>query len=196
MAKRDTKSLFLETSCRLFRSQGFSGTGLKQIVSEAGVPWGSLYHFFPGGKDDLGAQTVAFAGEADNELFKAGFANAKDLPSAVAGMFKYEIQHLKRTDFQEGCAVASVASDTAAVSEPVREACSRSFSEWEKTISEAFTQESLEKKDAKEIASFIISALEGATLLSRTKRSLRPMKDAMKHVDMVVRHVLDSAANA
>ncbi|MCR9212295.1 MAG: TetR/AcrR family transcriptional regulator [Proteobacteria bacterium] len=195
MAKRDTKNLFLETSNRLFRSQGFSGTGLKQIVSEAGVPWGSLYHFFPGGKDDLGMQTVAFAGNADNELFKAGFAQAKDLPAAVAGMFKYEIQHLNRTDFQEGCAVASVASDVAAVSEPVREACSRSFADWEETISDAFLEQKVNKRDAKELASFIISALEGATLLSRTKRSIAPMKNAMKHVDIVVQQVLKDSPN-
>lgn len=190
MAKRDTKSLFLETSRRLFRSQGFSGTGLKQIVAEAGVPWGSLYHFFPGGKDELGAQTVAFAGDADNALFKAGFARAKDLPTAVAGMFRYEIRHLTETDYQEGCAVASVASDTAAVSDTVREACSRSFSDWEETISDAFLQHAVPKKEARELASFIISTLEGATLLSRTKRSLAPMRNAMKHVDLVVRQVL------
>ena len=38
------------------------GTGVKQIVAEAGAPFGSLYHFFPGGKEELGAETIRRSG--------------------------------------------------------------------------------------------------------------------------------------
>jgi AcrR family transcriptional regulator len=50
----DTRARLLEAAAQLFREQGYAATGLKQITAEAEAPWGSLYHFFPGGKEQLG----------------------------------------------------------------------------------------------------------------------------------------------
>ena len=47
---------------RLFQRQGFTGTGIKQILTEADAPFSSLYHFFPGGKDELGAESIRLVG--------------------------------------------------------------------------------------------------------------------------------------
>jgi AcrR family transcriptional regulator len=54
----ETREKILDSSGELFRRQGYVGTGVKQIVEEAGAPFGSLYHFFPGGKVELGAETI------------------------------------------------------------------------------------------------------------------------------------------
>ena len=51
-----TRERILGVSAEIFRRQGYEGTGLKQIVTAAKVPFGSLYHFFPGGKEQLGAE--------------------------------------------------------------------------------------------------------------------------------------------
>ena len=50
-----TRERILDASTELFRRQGYAGTGLKSVVDKAGAPFGSLYHHFPGGKDQLGA---------------------------------------------------------------------------------------------------------------------------------------------
>ncbi len=42
----------------LFRRQGYASTGLNQILQESGAPKGSLYHYFPGGKEQLGLAAV------------------------------------------------------------------------------------------------------------------------------------------
>ena len=65
----ETKERILETSGELFRRQGYMGTGVKQIVEEAGAPFGSLYHFFPGGKEELGAETIRRSGFLYGLLF-------------------------------------------------------------------------------------------------------------------------------
>ncbi len=190
MAVSKTKELFLKASRNLFERQGFSGTGLKQIVSSAGAPWGSLYHFFPGGKEELAVSVVQFAGHEDDRAFRENFEQAEDLPTAISNIFRYEMRHLKKSNYAEGCAVASVASDVTTISEPIRIACSDVFSQWEDTIASAFEEQRIGRKEAGEVAGFIISVLEGATLLCRTKRSTDPMKDALKNVDIVVRNLL------
>ena len=48
-----TKERIVNASAELFRRQGYTGTGLKQVVAEADAPFGSLYHFFHGGKEQL-----------------------------------------------------------------------------------------------------------------------------------------------
>ena len=64
----ETKLRLLHAGEQLFRTQGYAGTGLKQLSQAADAPWGSLYHFFPDGKEQLGAEIVAYAGE----LYRAG----------------------------------------------------------------------------------------------------------------------------
>ncbi len=52
----------------LFRRTGYTGTGMKQIAQAAGAPFGSIYHFFPGGKAQLGEEVIRSAG--------AGYGNS------------------------------------------------------------------------------------------------------------------------
>ena len=57
-----TRERILDVSADLFRRQGMAGTGIKQILRDADAPFGSLYHHFPGGKDELAAETIKRAG--------------------------------------------------------------------------------------------------------------------------------------
>ena len=53
-----TKQRILYAAAELFRRRGYSGTGLKQISEESRAPFGSLYHHFPGGKEELGEDVI------------------------------------------------------------------------------------------------------------------------------------------
>src|SRR5579863_6493114 len=74
-----TRQRILETSAELFRRQGYSATGVKQIVTAAQAPFGSLYHFFPGGKEELGAEAIRTSGALYELLIPAVFDHAPDL---------------------------------------------------------------------------------------------------------------------
>ena len=54
----DTRTRILDTTADLFRRHGYTGTGMKQIVQAANAPFGSLYHHFPGGKEQLAAEVI------------------------------------------------------------------------------------------------------------------------------------------
>ena len=51
-----TRDRIVQASAELFRRQGYAATGVKQIVTDAQAPFGSLYHFFPGGKEAAGGR--------------------------------------------------------------------------------------------------------------------------------------------
>ena len=64
-----TRERLLETARELFHAQGFTATGLAQILRQAGVGSGSLYHFF---RMRTNALTMVLEGEV-NELLTTWF---------------------------------------------------------------------------------------------------------------------------
>jgi AcrR family transcriptional regulator len=57
-----TRERILYSAAELFRRQGYAATGLKQVVAAANAPFGSLYHHFPGGKEQLGDEVLRAGG--------------------------------------------------------------------------------------------------------------------------------------
>ena len=82
-----TKDRIMDSSAELFRRQGYTGTGVKQIVASANAPFGSLYHFFPGGKEQLGAEVIRRSGGLYIELFASIAGDAPDVVTAVRDFF-------------------------------------------------------------------------------------------------------------
>ena len=59
----DARQRMIKSTARLFRRQGFHGTGLQQVLEASGAPRGSLYFHFPGGKEEIGETALTIAGE-------------------------------------------------------------------------------------------------------------------------------------
>src|SRR5690242_16151759 len=49
-------------AAQLIRRKGVTGTGMREIVTEADAPRGSLQHYFPGGKEELVSDALLWAG--------------------------------------------------------------------------------------------------------------------------------------
>ena len=64
------REALLAASVRLFRQKGYAATGLAEILAESGAPKGSLYHYFPGGKAEIGAEAVKLAGKTVTRTLK------------------------------------------------------------------------------------------------------------------------------
>src|SRR6266542_509630 len=125
-----TKDRIRDASAELFRRQGYTGTGVKQIVATAKAPFGSLYHFFPGGKEELGEEVIRWSGGIYLQLIDAFFVPAPDLVSAVRSFFAGAAETLRETDYADACPIATVALEVASTSEPLREATADVFESW------------------------------------------------------------------
>src|SRR3954452_10730815 len=130
MAQTATKDRIVEASAGLFRRQGYSGTGVKQILAEASAPFGSLYHHFPGGKEQLGAATIRRSGYLYGRLFPEHVEPAPDLPSGTASFFAGAAQTLVDPAYADASPIATVALEVSPTSEPMREACADVFTAW------------------------------------------------------------------
>jgi AcrR family transcriptional regulator len=170
-----TRERIVEASSELFRRQGYNGTGVKQIVAEASAPFGSLYHFFPGGKTELGAEVIRSSGALYLQLFATIAMQAPDVLSAVGDFFEGAGETLRETDYADACPIATVALEVASVNEPLREATAEVFDSWIDGATEYFTFAGIPRGRARELALAMLSLMEGAFIFCRALRSTEPM---------------------
>lgn len=192
----DTKERILNSTAELFRRQGYSGTGVKQIAAEAAAPFGSLYHFFPGGKEQLGEQVIRTSGRMYMQLFAAVVADQPDAPSAVAAFFDGAAETLRETGYADACPIATVALEVASTSEPLRRATAEVFEEWIEGATAYFELAGVARARARELSFSMLSLLEGAFLFARAMRSTEPLAVAGAAAVAQVRAALAPSGDA
>jgi AcrR family transcriptional regulator len=185
-----TRERILDSSAELFRRQGYSGTGLKQILAAANAPFGSLYHFFPGGKQELGAESIRSSGRLYMQLFVQIAAEVPDVVSAVEAFFAGAAETLLETDYADACPIATVALEIASTSETLRVATAEAFEQWIVGASAYFELAGIERGRARELAFAMLSLLEGAFVFTRSMRSTESLRVAGETAAGLVRAAL------
>ena len=191
----DTKARIIKASIQLFRRQGYEGTGLKQIVEHGRAPWGSLYHFFPKGKEQLAIAALKSYGEHYQTLIEHIFKQASSPIDAVNSLFASTIRDLLACEFTDGCPIVAIALDKMNDSETLRHACAEVIDGWVRAIAFALVGDGIDVIRAVEVATSIIAALEGGNALSRIARSTVPLAKAADMSAMVVRLVLNGVGD-
>jgi AcrR family transcriptional regulator len=171
-----TRDRILDASGELFRRQGYVGTGVKQIVEAASAPFGSLYHFFPGGKEELGAQVIRSSGAMYAQLVEAVIDPEPDIAAGVAAFFAGAADTLRETDYADAC--PTVALEISSTSEPMREAAADVFESWISALAARLVAAGLDAGRARALAIEMIAALEGAFVLSRATRTTEALEVA------------------
>jgi AcrR family transcriptional regulator len=171
----DTKERIVDAGATLFRRQGYTATGVKQIVTEAEAPFSSLYHFFPNGKDELAAEIIRSSGLMFQQLVEFVFDSSPDILTGVQNCFAGAAETLRQTDYADACPIATVALEVASTNEPLRKATADVFESWIKSATARFTAAGIPEQTSCELAIGLIGALEGAFLLSRAARNTEPM---------------------
>jgi AcrR family transcriptional regulator len=190
-----TKERIMDSSAELFRRQGYSGTGIKQILAAANAPFGSLYHFFPGGKEQLGAETLRASGQLYIQLFATIAAQAPDVPTAVAAFFSGAAETLVETDYADACPIATVALEVASTNEQLRQASADVFDSWISGAAAYFASAGIDNARARELALSMLCLLEGAFVFCRAMRSTEALQVAGASAVAEVRAAIELAAS-
>jgi AcrR family transcriptional regulator len=191
----DTRDRILNTTAELFRRQGYTGTGMKQIAAQAAAPFGSLYHFFPGGKEGLGCEVIRSSGKLYTQLFASIAAEAPDVLSAVDGFFSGAADTLRETDYADACPIATVALEVASTNDTLRQATADVFSEWIDSATAYFCFAGIPSQRARELALTILCLLEGAFIFSRAMRTTESMHVAGATAVQTVSQALHEAGS-
>jgi AcrR family transcriptional regulator len=190
---RDTRERLVTATNELFRRRGYQGTSLKQVTEAAGATVGSLYHFFPGGKEDLARAAITESGEAYRQLFELFADAATNAADAVARFFDGAADVLEETDYIDPCPIGTVAREVANTNEALRQATDQVFLSWIDTAASRFEAESLPRTTAEDLATTIVATLEGGFVLARARRDATLLRIAGRQARALVEQAIETA---
>jgi AcrR family transcriptional regulator len=170
-----TRDRIVAAAAQLYGRYGYTGVGLKQVAAESGAPIGSLYHFFPGGKDDLAAEALRLSGAGYQTLVEGVLEDMPDLASGIEQSFALAAETVAATGYVDACWIETVALEVASTNEPLRLVTAEIFDRWIDSATAWCESNGLPPDDARELGIAYITGLEGAFILARALRSPEPL---------------------
>ena len=153
----------LQVLAELFREHGYEGTSLSLITKATGLGKGSLYHFFPGGKEEMATAVLSeIDGWFETNVFTP-LGKAEKPAQAIADMFA-SVENYFRSG-RRVCLVGVLAlSDTR---DRFAGTVKSYFARWIDVLAEALVKAGHDGAAAKALSEEIVAGIQGAIVLSR-----------------------------
>ncbi|MET8847812.1 TetR/AcrR family transcriptional regulator [Amycolatopsis sp. NPDC004625] len=175
MTEADARRRLVAGAADMIRRRGLNATSIREVAKHAATPLGSTYHYFPGGKQQLAAEAVRFAGETVGRML-AGQLAAGPVDGLRAFLALWR-EVLVGSEFRAGCPVLAVSVEEAPDEDrlAVLTAAAAVFDGWETQLADSLRDHGVADGEAEELATLVVAAAEGAVALCRAQRSTVPL---------------------
>lgn len=177
----------MRAAATLFRRNGYSATGINEIADVAGAPKGSLYHYFPEGKDQIGEAAVRFAGKgvvATLEQLEQQHGTAAAMVQAYCRLL---VGWMAKSKFRDGCPISTTLLESAPQSAAIALAGREAFAAWRGVIARALLRDGFTRAEARRLSTLAVSAIEGSLILARVESSAEPIEDVAKSLATILK---------
>lgn len=181
-----TRERIVVTAARLLQRRGYTGTAIKQIAQEAQATLGSIYHFFPGGKEAVAVAAIRHSSRQFATLLEETLDSEKDAAAAVNACARQLATQLRESGWTDGCPVTAAALETLGTDSEIQQACADALRSWEQLVHDKLLHCGFAADTAPELATTIISALEGAEVTAQVTRSEEPLRAAGRQLARLV----------
>jgi TetR/AcrR family transcriptional regulator, lmrAB and yxaGH operons repressor len=176
-AATDTRSRILQAAYRTLRKRGYHASGLTDILELAQAPKGSMYHHFPGGKEEMGVAVIEIIANDILAIFSAPPEHSTAKLLQVAGVALLAVT--QRTQF-EICAMFSSFVAESHSSHKLAQAVSQAYTRMLDALQERLMQDGLAASDAADLAKIVIALLEGGSMLAQAQRDVSALRLAIE----------------
>jgi TetR/AcrR family transcriptional regulator, lmrAB and yxaGH operons repressor len=170
----NSRASMIRSAAALFGSRGLNATSFSDVLADSGAPRGSIYHHFPGGKQQLAEDAIGWTSEQV-------LAHLRACPSSTAsGVLAWFIdlwrQSVQASGGTSGCPVAGIAIDVGATADDLIGAARAAFSDWAALLASQLQAAGVPAHRAGPVATASLAAMEGALILCRAERSSQPLE--------------------
>lgn len=165
----------------LMQRHGVAGTGIAEILAASGVTRRSIYLNFPGGKAELVAAATRSAGDEMTTMLRDSVAQ----PDPIAAFTRMWSEVLVSTEFEGGCPIVAAASARDESPEAASTAA-KVFAEWAQLLAARLSSDGVNQAAAQSLSTMIVASVEGAVILSRAGRSIKPLEQVSHHLDELI----------
>jgi TetR/AcrR family transcriptional repressor of lmrAB and yxaGH operons len=163
----------------LFRRQGYAASGTSQILALSGAPRGSLYHYFPAGKEQIAAAAVDYAGDLVSGSLAALIERESSPADALREYGKLLAGWLTESGYRDGCPITTTLLELSPASESVTAAGSRVLHDWVGLLQRALEESAVPPDRARSLATLAVASLEGALVLARVDQDTTALLDVV-----------------
>jgi len=171
-----TREKLIEAAITLMRRSGLSGAGINEIVRESGAPKGSVYHFFPGGKQQIVKEGLTQYSERVAAFIDSTLSGKRKPGEKVKALFNAFAERIELGEFRHSCPVGTVCLDLDSELEGLRFVVATAFDQYVDAIEAHFPFQ--DRRRAKSFAGLLLTAIEGAYIRGRADGSSMPFREA------------------
>lgn len=175
---RSTRQRMLDSAVLLLRERGAAGVTVDAVLAHSGAPRGSVYHHFPGGRNEIVLGAVRQAGDFITTMVDQSVAEG-DARRTVERIGRFWKKALTSTDYKAGCPVVAMAIDSREHIPDAAELVREIFARWQASLSELLSANGFGAERAQRVATLIVSSIEGAIILCRARGDLTPLDDVL-----------------
>lgn len=172
----------VRAAAKLFRKNGYSKTGLNEILAESKAPKGSLYYYFPQGKEQLGEEALRYSARmaVDTlEQLRRENPTAASLLRAFAALLA---EWMERSEFRDGCPMATTILETVPQSAALTLAAREGFAAWRGIFEDMLRNDGVKPDDALRLANLAIAVLEGSLIQARVAQDSNPIIESAEEI--------------
>ncbi len=180
----DTRQRVLDVARVIILGKGYAAVGLNEILTQAGVPKGSFYHYFKS-KDDFGRELLESYFSEYMVMLEGYLGDQKLTPcQRLMRFFDYWLTSQCSECAEEKCLVVKLSAEVTDLSEQMRLALQQGVEKVRqrltRCIDEAFQANEIRaEQTADELARELYYMWLGATLVSKLNRGSDALNAAM-----------------
>ncbi|WP_375003015.1 TetR/AcrR family transcriptional regulator [Aeromicrobium sp. CTD01-1L150] len=175
----------ISSAIDLVRTYGVDATGVSELLEHSSTARRSIYQNFPDGKAELIAESTTAAGSWISSRLRHAADHTADPAALVRTVIDQVIRSVRADDYHKGCPIAAAATASPA-SAPVHEAAARVFETLTDELAAVLERDGRTAADARSLAGFILSTVEGALMRARCARSTEPLDQARAQLDTLI----------
>jgi len=165
-----TKDRLIRTAAELFRSRGYHGVGLSELLTAAKAPKGSLYHHFPSGKSDLALAAATWASDGMLRLIAASFEPAETFRDGATTLCHKLAKLFDKSGKLDGCPVSFTLFE-GPENAAFQAHASHLFEGWITETEHHATRLGVAPEDARRVAENLYMLIQGGWQLARVRQS-------------------------
>ena len=185
-AKRvGTRTKMLVSAAEVMRERGAAGVTIDAVLARSGAPRGSVYYHFPDGRNQILSEALRYSGDSITATIDA--AADQGARTLLREFIELWERLLADGDFHAGCPVVAAAISADEIDQDLTIEAGMILGRWCTALTQAFIKDGFGDDDAASLAVMSISALEGAIVLSRSTRSVRPLSQVGEQLEFLIK---------
>ncbi|MDD9149064.1 MULTISPECIES: TetR/AcrR family transcriptional regulator [unclassified Sporolactobacillus] len=186
--KQDTRDKIINAAKNLFQIKGYHATGINQIIEKSGAPKGSLYYYFPKGKEEIAIAAIENVGNSvrqDILQIMSFYDNPIDAIRAQLKHVAAKVLDTEKAEFRIGL----IAFECAGSNEKIRAACEKTHRDLMSINADFLVKKGYTEERAKQTASLINILIEGAVTLSITFQDISYFTLLTEKVEVIFKNI-------